>query len=42
MGFAFSFSLTAADFAMLTPEQIKALFEAVGTVMAIKTEIDKK
>lgn len=36
LGFSFEFSITADDLAKLTPEQITALFEAVGKVMAIK------
>jgi hypothetical protein len=36
VGFDFRFSLTADDLSKLTPEQIAALFEAVGKVIAIK------
>jgi len=36
IGFSFEFSLSVDDLAKLTPEQIKATFEAVGKVMAIK------
>ena len=39
MGFSFEFALTADDLPKLSPEQIKALFEAVGSVMAIKATI---
>lgn len=36
LSFSFDFSLTADDLSGLTPDQIRAVFEAVGTVMAIK------
>lgn len=36
LSFDFSFKLTVADLAGLSPEQIKSLFEAVGTVMSVK------
>jgi hypothetical protein len=35
IAFNFGTQLTADDLARLSPEQIKALFEAVGTVMAL-------
>ena len=39
IGFSFEFSLTADDLAKLTPDQITALFEAVGKVMALKADM---
>jgi len=36
LAFDFTFELTADDLAKLSPEQIKAVYEAVGSVMAIK------
>jgi hypothetical protein len=36
LSFDFSFKLTVADLASLSPEQIRSLFEAVGTVMSVK------
>jgi len=36
LGFAFEFTLTADDLRKLSPEQIAALFKAVGEVMAIR------
>jgi hypothetical protein len=38
LNFDFSISLTAADLAVLTPEQISAVFEAVGKVVAIQRQ----
>jgi len=37
LSFSFDFALTASDLQQLSPEQIQAVFEAVGKVMAIKT-----
>jgi len=39
LSFSFDFSLTASDLQELSPEQIQAVFEAVGKVMAIKRTI---
>ncbi len=36
LSFDFEFQLTADDLGKLSPEQIRAVFEAVGTVMAIR------
>jgi hypothetical protein len=36
LGFSFDFALTKDDLAKLNPDQIQAVFEAVGKVMAIK------
>jgi hypothetical protein len=42
LSFNFDFSLATGDLAKLSPEQIKALYEAVGTVMAIKAQTEAK
>lgn len=39
IGLSFDFSLTASDLAQLTPDQIRAVFEAVGSVMAVKASM---
>jgi hypothetical protein len=39
VGFNFAFALTTEDLTKLKPEQITALFEAVGKVMAIKRDL---
>lgn len=39
LGFSFEFALTGDDLAKLSPEQITALFNAVGEVMAIKAAL---
>jgi hypothetical protein len=36
VAFSFDVKVTTADLARLTPEQIKAFFEAVGAVMAVR------
>jgi len=36
LAFGFDLHLTADDLSRLEPDQIKALFEAVGTVMAFR------
>lgn len=41
IGFEFSFSLTADDLAKLSPEQITALYKAVGELMAIKATLER-
>jgi len=41
LGFSFDFALTGDQLAKLSPEQITALFKAVGEVMAIKAEAEK-
>ena len=40
LGFSFDFALTGDQLAKLSPEQITALFRAVGEVMAIKAATD--
>lgn len=41
LSFTFDFALTAEDLQRLSPEQIQAVFGAVGDVMAIKSAIQK-
>lgn len=38
LSFDFGFQLTSDDLAKFSPEQIRALFEAVGTVVAVRAE----
>ena len=40
LAFSFDFSLSAADLAVLSPDQIRAVYEAVGRVAAIKAGIE--
>ncbi len=40
LGFSFDFTLTGDELAKLSPEQITALFKAVGDVMAIKAAVN--
>lgn len=39
LAFSFDFALTGDELAKLSPDQIKSLFESVGTVMALKAAV---